>query len=557
MVSRIDLYRGGYDASSPDAAGGVANIRGKMGNANKFSAGIFLNNETVNAMVEVPIAKKSTIIAAYRQNYYDRLGVDDIRHILNLEENKDKVVAVPAYKLRDYNLKYTFRGDNSDLFYISSLYTTDNLSYDVSYQNEVVKPNGGTAIRDAQQNACESNKQLGVSAYYGKSWSNGVSSSLTVSYSQLHHYYDFELENKGEDASTDIHTWHSSQNNISELTVKNENRFRVVDIHNFNIGAEYTLNSTLLKEDSLSVNYINNVQSASRYTIFVEDDITLTSTLNLTTGLRTAYYAGNNHWSVDPRVALRYKPLENLKINASWGLYHQYVVETSISNETNSYIYTWGVADGDDVPVVKSQHIVLGAAFTPKSYIFTIDGYYKNYDGLTRYVAGQRFNESYHGISRTYGLDLYAKRDFSGGSAVWLSYSLARNEEKYEHFRENEWRRSPQDVRHELKAAGIYRIGDFHLSATYVFGSGFPVYESYTDLSYTEQHYHRLDISAVYSLRFPWMRGDVGVSILNVLNNDNLKFNNFSRIPQGQHSGIVIESGSTPFTPLIYLKLAF
>ena len=557
MVSRIDLYRGGYDVSSPDAAGGVANIRSKMGNANKFSAGIFLNNETVNGVIEVPIGKKSILMAAYRMNYYDLLGVDDIRSIEKLEENRDKVIAIPDYKFRDYNLKYTFRGDNNDLFYISSLYATDRLSYDVSCQNEIERPNADVATRDVHQNAAESNDQFGVSAYYGKTWESGVSSSITASYSHLHNNYDFELESNGEVATKDLHTWQSAQNNISELSVKNENRFRVADIHSFNIGAEYTLNSALLREDSLSVNHINNSRSEGRYTLFAEDDIALTSTLNLALGVRTAYYEGNGKWSADPRISLHYKPLENLRFNAAWGLYHQYVVETSVSNEAGGYTYSWNLADGEQVPVIESQHVVAGVAYTPKNYIFTIDGYYKNYDELTRYVAGKKFSETYHGIARTYGLDLFAKRGFRGGSAIWLSYSLAKNEEKFDHYKEDRWVRSPQDVRHELKTAGIWRIGDFHLSATYIFGSGFPTIDDIATLTYTEQQYHRLDVSAVYSFRLPWMSGNVGVSILNVTGNDNQKYNNFSRLPQGEHSGITIDSGSTPFTPLVYLKLAF
>ncbi len=556
MVSRIDLYRGGYGADSPDAAGGIALIRGKVG-GKKPQLGFFLNNETVNSSLELPIGEKSTIIAAYRQNYYDLFDSDNLTQINKLEE-KTEVKAIPSYSFRDLNIKYNFRGDNGDLFYISSIYGIDNLGYDLSFDSEMETPTGKPSIRYVKQSAEEQKEQLGVSAYYGKMWRNGASSSLSAVYSQLHNDYYLTRESYGEITQTSNYSRWDARNNISEAVIKQHNELTLTDTHKLSFGVEYTDNSLLLREDSLDINHINIEERTSRFTIYGEDKISFSNKFSLTAGIRATYYMANCKLYIDPRLSINYRLSEILKFNAALGIYHQYVVETSVSNDDGNYVYSWNLAGVNDIPVVRAEHLVAGVAYTPKGYIFTIDGYYKSFNNLTRYVAGEKFSTNYQGENRTYGVDLYAKRDFRSGSSVWFSYSLSHNDEYFEHFRTVDYQRSTQDQRHEIKVAGIWRVGAFHLSATYIYGSGFPIYSGgILSQTYTEPDYNRLDVSAVYTFYTRWCKGNIGLSILNLTDADNIKTNSFSRIPLTQQNGISIDSGSTPFTPLLYLKLAF
>ncbi|MFI3321976.1 MAG: TonB-dependent receptor [Rikenellaceae bacterium] len=559
MVSRIDLYRGGYDALQPDAAGGVANIRGKLGGVSQPTVGLFLNNETLNGMVELPIGKKSTLLAAYRQNYIDMLGSNDIKYYGQIKNLEDTISTTPDYKFRDYNIKYSFRGDNGDLFYLSSIYATDRLSYDLTYDSLFEKSDNTSVIRTIKQDANERNKQVGLSGYYGKRWINGLSTSLSASYSELQHGF-----NRNRTVSSDtlyLDEGSSSdeyaQNNIAEMSVKAQGQASIAQRHNLSFGAEAVANSSFIREDSLSTNFIWIEEQAVRYTIFAEDRFEISSPLSVSAGLRSTYFSGNNRQYLDPRLSLHYNPIENLKFNAAWGIYHQFTVETSLSNDGENYIYCWNIAGQNGAEVVEAQHFVLGAAYTPKEYIFTVDGYYKKFDGLTRYISWKNGSTIYYGQSKAMGVDFYGKRDFNNGSSFWLSYSLASSLERFDNYANYIYRRSPQDIRHEFKAAGIVRLGKFHLSATYIFGSGFPLYTDVAKNIYTEPDYNRLDISGTYSFQTKFFKSDIGLSILNVTDAQNIKYNNFSRIPYDQQTGINVESGSTPFTPLVYVKLAF
>ncbi|HKJ79799.1 MAG TPA: TonB-dependent receptor plug domain-containing protein, partial [Prolixibacteraceae bacterium] len=70
VVKNIDVYKGGYGAKFGDRVGGVVDITGKNGNLHKPAFTFNINNTTVNSLLEVPLSERSSLLAAYRQTYY-------------------------------------------------------------------------------------------------------------------------------------------------------------------------------------------------------------------------------------------------------------------------------------------------------------------------------------------------------------------------------------------------------------------------------------------------------------------------------------------------------
>jgi len=89
------------------------------------------------------------------------------------------------------------------------------------------------------------------------------------------------------------------------------------------------------------------------------------------------------------------------------------------------------------------------------------------------------------------------------------------------------------------------------------FGSGFPYPNIPTQNSESiDLTYSRLDISAIYKFLDRKVKGEIGISLLNVLNTENLKYSSFERIPATQTNEINILAGAIPFTPTLYLKIS-
>jgi hypothetical protein len=291
---------------------------------------------------------------------------------------------------------------------------------------------------------------------------------------------------------------------------------------------------------------------------FVQDRIILDSGFDLTAGLRINHSFFTNSTHFDPRLRVKWEHPAGIKLNAAWGHYHQFLIKSSLFDETGNFRYSWSLADEDEVPVLKSQHWVAGATWSGNELMISLDGYYKTVNGFTRYVRLATGDESvYSGKGRSYGIDLFIKKDFKGHT-FWTSYSLGRAEELFPYFPEQEYRRAPHDQRHELKLTGlVHFLKNFHFSATFVFGSGFPLYANYISEKYTEPDYSRLDLALVYRFPFQNFKGEAGISLLNALDNYNVKYSSFERIPLDQLNTAYIDAEAVEFTPLVFLKMEF
>jgi len=557
MAKNIEIHKGGYYATKEDVIGGIVNISGKSGNVNQAGLNLFINNETLNGMVELPINRKSAFMLAFRQTYYNLFGTEDIDYIDKLEETSFNVNARPDYDFRDFNLKYSLQGDNGDLFYVSILNGSDEfeLNIDRDIFNDL---NGNPLSFHIQTQTIEENIQWGGTMFYGKTWANGNSSSLITSYSSLQsdYYHTREVSRLNRKISR-IRKDDDAQNDVSKLNVKWENKLLAGEKHTFTGGIEWINNDLVLIEDTFDIEYINLSERANRINLYLQDQMAITPQLNLMAGLRYGHSFFSNDIYLDPRFSVSYRASGNLKLNASWGKYHQFLVKSSIEDENGNYRYSWTLADGGEIPVLKSTHYVVGGAYTRQDLIVNIDAYFKQNSGITRFIKNKQNELLFYGDGRSYGIDVYLKKDFKGHS-IWTSYSLGKSEELYPKlFHDNEYRRAYHDQRHEIKLAGLLNLGAFHLSASYIYGSGFPVFSNYYKQEATDTPYNRLDGSLVYRLSSQKFTGEVGISVLNITNADNIKYNKFSRVPLEQINDLIINSDAVPFTPLLYLKLHF
>jgi len=188
-----------------------------------------------------------------------------------------------------------------------------------------------------------------------------------------------------------------------------------------------------------------------------------------------------------------------------------------------------------------------------------VEGYYKTTTGITRYVnlSGEGVQDVYQGDARMYGMDLLVKQYFRKHEA-WASYTLSKTEEHFPYMREDvEFRDALHDQRHEVKGAILLNFNPFFFSTNYVYGSGFREPASLFEDSEDRYPYSRLDMAFIYRHSIKSYHFEVGISILNVLNHENVKYSNVIRIPDSQTTSISIHAEAVPFTPTIYLNMAF
>ncbi len=552
MAKDIEVMKGGYDARFGGRVGGIVNISGITGNTKKVSFVFNVNNMTFNALLEVPLSPRSSLVVAFRHTYFNLYNPSDhtIHRTDSTGNTKDiGIHVVPDYVFRDVNIKYSGQAGKNDHYSLSLYGSNDIFKYNIDklYQ-----------FRKILKNTQEENTQTGGSFSYGKNWKKGASTDFLASFSLLQKKYanDFQLV-KTWNGVTTILDKTRSLNNLGELTIKAENRFPVTAHHTFEFGGGLISNNSYLKVDTFDIVMSDlNVVSSRLYGYF-QDVISMGKQFTLKAGGRITYAFNLNKMYAEPRVSLLFKPQKYWTFSLAWGLYNQYISQTSTVDNQGNYRYLWTVCDNLEIPILKSMQSVASIGFSRKGYLVSLDGYYKTMDGLSRYVRFRnRPSGIYHGKGRSYGIDLMVKKDYKG-SSFWVAYSLSHTEELFDYFYKQEYRRAPQDQLHEVKVGVMVNLHPVYLSANYVYGSGFPA-------ALTEDHkveknypYSRLDVAASWKFLNRKLNGEIGVSVLNILNTQNIKLANFERIPLNQTSSINIYAEAIPITPTLYLKFSF
>lgn len=357
------------------------------------------------------------------------------------------------------------------------------------------------------------------------------------------------------DFNTVINEDNHRYNQVSETSFSFNHHLSAGEKHQLDFGASLILDEVKFREDSFLVRKSDQEFNGSRVNAVVQESFAPSSGVVFKFGVRGNYSVNLDKTFIQPRFSTNINLTERLKFNAAWGLHNQFISRSSLIDQEGNYHFLWSVCDDQTIPVLESRHLVFGLTYHKNNFNFSVEGFDKRTSGLTRYVENYSSNNIFNGHCKSRGLDIFIKQDYKGHSA-WLSYSLSETLEKFDYFTVPEYRRALHDQRHELKTALILNFNPFHFSGNYVFGSGFPDPRQLSN-GKTEQNYKRLDVSATYTLNTKRITLEGGISILNVLNNANLKYANFIRLPEDQETNLDLHAQAIPFTPALFLIFSF
>lgn len=553
VAKDIEIYKGGFDARFGDRAGGIVNITGKTGNQARPAFEFSINNMTLNGLLELPVGKRSSLLFAVRHTYYNLFNPEDFNLRRNPQSAPDStqpltISVVPDYVFTDMNLKYSAKIGRNDLFYISLYGGNDQFSYKVDEPLRHVK-----LLKDTR----EDNKQKAGSVFYGKTWAGGSTSNFMVSYSGLTAGFENDLRTERiSNGHINPINRETSENSMKELTVSIDNRVAVVHNHTFETGLGFVTNQSTFSEDTFNVSRVHIDEETRRSYLYFQDVIGNKNRTTFKAGFRLTHVHEIQKLYFEPRFSISANLDDRWKINSALGIYNQYIAKTSVVEEGGNYRYMWAVCNNQDIPVMQAYHFVLGTSYHFNDLTFSMEGFYKITNGLTRYFYLKKVDLEgvFEGKGKGYGVDLMLQKKYRWFEG-WIAYTLSRTEELFDYQIKKTYRRAPQDQQHELKLAGLVNFEPFYFSANYVFGSGFPAGIFSLQGVEDDHPYSRLDVSAVYRFLDRKVVGEAGFSILNLLNTENLKYENFERIPSIQTNSINIYSEAIPFTPALYLKI--
>lgn len=251
----------------------------------------------------------------------------------------------------------------------------------------------------------------------------------------------------------------------------------------------------------------------------------------------------------EPRFSANYRIGDWVNLKLATGRYYQFLSKVA---PTQSYGYNrdfWVIADDDKHPVLSSNHYIAGTTFTHKRLSLDAEFYYKTIDGLQLFLYIPPFQRNVDpggfippgqakrvqlpgkfitGEGNVTGFDLLLKYE-SARFTSWIAYSHSKAIRNFAEINHNEDIPAPLDRAHEFKWNNLLSWKKWNLSGTWIYSTGQSyVHNQTVDKTLTAvfiydrlPDFKRLDLAANYNLQILKVRIKLGLSVINVLNQEN------------------------------------
>jgi ferric enterobactin receptor len=533
-VKDVQLYKGGFESKFGGRIGSVAEITAKEGNSKQFNTGFDIGLLAANAFVEVPIGDKFTSQFTFRRSWksplyntlFDKFsGQAEAANNNPLGNRFQTTVASYFY---DLNGKLTYKPTSKDVLTLSIYNGTDDM--DNSRKLNLPSNFGGSAGRNFNINTTDLTKwgNLGSSFKWSHRFSPTFYMNSLASYSNYYSERDRSVGGtitQADGTSRDIKNGTLENNDLRDYAAKVDFEWQANKNNKIEFGVQNSSNRvkySFSQNDTSKI--IDRDTEGSTISAFFQDNIQIFKGLSGNFGVRANYFTPTSKSYIEPRASLTYQVTPKIKLKGAYGQYNQFakrVIREDILSGSRDF---WVLADDEKLPVASSTHYIAGGSWENDNWLFDVEGYRKDLSGLTEYSSRIQFNRRqtsltenyYQGTGKSHGIDVLLQKKY-GKFNGWLSYSLAETRYNFPAFGASDFYAN-QDVRHEFKAVGIYKLGKFDLSATWIYASGRPYtaptggysvtlldgsQRDYINVSDKNSlrlpDYHRLDVAATYN----------------------------------------------------------
>ena len=486
VINDVQLYKSSIPAEYGGRISSVLDIRGKEGNANKFSGAVGLGLLTSHIMLEGPIKKgKTTFILGGRTTYSDWM--------LRAMPDQSNYSGGSA-SFSDVNLGISHKFDENNSLHAYGYWSRDNFGFSTD-----------TTFRYSNLNA-------------SLKWISHLNERNTMTLSAGYDSYssrqtESEYEAQSYKFDTGIKQGYLKLNFKSSL---GENGRHTLS-YGLN-GIYYDLNpgSYLpLTEYSIIVPEYLDHQRAVELALYASDSWQAGEKLSLEYGIRANGFMSlsDRKTYVYPEVRLsgKYSFLSNLSVKAGFNTMSQNI--HLISNNTSvSPMDTWQLCNSR----IRPQNGWQGAAgvyWTAGPVDLSLEGYYKRMYHYLDYKSGAKLSMNpdladalVETTGRAYGVEFMVRKNL-GKINGWLSYTYSRSQLRetedrgVETINGGKWYNAAHDKPHDFKMVLNYKFTHrFSVSVNADYSTGRPVtvpvgkywYANTYLLAYSERNAYRI-----------------------------------------------------------------
>lgn len=490
----------------------------------------------------------------------------------------------------EYNSKLVFSDLNLIIDY--ELSSREELSLSALFSQSQLDYFSGDEEEEHEVSQIHNVNSKGVNLTWTRRWSDHLSSEFSSSITDYH--MDYGLLNQSEEENETNVSREVRANDLQNWESRVTLNYNILDGHYLKAGYQFNqLDAALLIDEQLVFEEdFQERNSTSGFTqgLFLDYFGKLNNGLQFGAGIRQNWTSTVPGSKLDRHFRLNYAINKDWLIKSSYGFYHQYI--TSLQEVdfifSNTIEQNWVIADNEeDIPIIRNEQWVFGVLMDKGNWLIDLDLFTKDVDApISRNfgpVVDDRSDEPIVlGTERITGLDLTIKRRWKYYRA-WLSYSFQDSEVSVALDDGDEVNfTSGINLRHQFQLSQTFKWKGWEFSTGYTRKSGLPFTqatglvfveegeegESFYDIEYQGVNanrlnaYERVDVSLWYKIspkrKFP-IKGEIGFSLLNVMNRNNLYSRTFFVDESDEIENQIILSRSDRkligFTPNLSIRL--
>ena len=454
-ISDVTLIKGAFPAEYGGRLSSVLDVKLHAGTKERNKGTIGLGTINSFGYFEGPMDEKSTYMISGRVMYYDAL-----------QKAFNNSSTVPLYNFYDFNFKLNYVFSESNNLSISGLY-----SHDHCYSP--------TNLNETDYNIEWENFNLSLN------WLHINKKSLLLNTIVSLIKFNFASKIGANSSTVNSYTYFSNPD-LTDLYLRQNAEFKWKQNQTFKTGFDIAVHNydliyndfynEVLEKDSYAGQDILSTEAS----LYFQNESNFSNQFFTNVGGRFYYFGNINNLWFEPRISASFKITPDFTVKGAFATAHQYlhlIVRNDITLPTDLWY-----PSTDVIKPSNSTQFVFGfdTYFFDQSYLFTVEGFYKDMKNLYEFKNAPQLNpfddsiedQFVPGQGEAYGVEFFlnkTKGKFSG----WIGYTLAWTVYQFDQLNGGRKYYSKYDRRNDFSLALTYNAFDnFNIGLTWIYASG-------------------------------------------------------------------------------------
>ena len=481
VISEMNVFRGGFDASYGGRAAGVIDMKsfGLDHNRDFINIGSNLVNSYINGKNGFGKKTKNNITYSVRRSFAEAWESPTFQAITRnnqqglvigsaeIANTIDRLQIKNDFDFLDTHIKFSSQLTDKTRLNIAGIYATN------SFNGDIVDDQLGQSQQDTMNL-----QNQGLSIQLAQKWSPSFSSELKAIATSYNYEYNY-LVKEFQDDKTRLEGMKS--NEIIDQQIQFSSSYQFPKKQSINFGYQYTDYDISFKvlDKRRGGRDIDDKATTQSYlhAAYASFKNPISNKIGIDAGVRMNYYEASKRFYWEPRIKLSYQIFESFSLHANYGKHHQFIGQVSNFRGSENGISTpiWRLSENKTIPIIEAEQLQFGLIFSKQNWVLDFQVYYKEIIGLSSssydFENDEEGDNQSIGKSNSTGFDVLIKKRFNKQLNFWASYSYSKVEMEFKEISKQPFP-SDFDQPHNLKISTQYKINDFEFATGFNFSSG-------------------------------------------------------------------------------------